>query len=592
MINEVSRRLADAKMVAIDVETNGLDWRSCFICGWVFTFGPREEDTYYLPVRHETGPNHDPAKVRDMINSHQDVTRHWVGHNLAFDLAFIHKECEPINGTFEDTMVNACLINEFEESYSLAACAENVSVQSKKSSEILQHIADTFGGAAHKNRMGEFWRLPADDAMAHEYAKGDGTTTWQLWEVQQRRLEMQELGQVHKIECDLIPVLNRMTMRGIKIDVPYLHRLKDHLEKEHTVLMKEIGGDININSSKQIAQFFSDRGYSGWPTTEKGNPSFTEEWLSTNELGQKFVNVRRVSKMLSSFVDPILERHLHNGRVHPQYNQLKSDEFGTVTGRLSSSSPNVQAVPKRNADSGIPFRAIFVPDDGMIWGSADYSQCEPRLLAHYSNCKVLVDGYSADPPVDAHTAVATAAGIDRQSGKRLNQALLTGAGIKKATLMLGKPPKEAEAIVKQYFSSMPEIRTLQEQAASVMRERGYVKSIFGRRARLEKSGYEYKAVNRLLQCSNADMIKLSMVKVDEYCMGVGGIDMLNNVHDSIDFQFSPDRVGAYRGAIELMCQFPQVNIPIVVDDDTGGNWGEASYGTKYYEEVMTKKGLK
>ena len=157
MINEVSRRLADAKVVVIDVETNGLDWRHNHIVGWVFTFGPRADDTFYLPVRHETGDNYDPAKVRDMFNSHQDVGRHWVGHNLAFDLSFIHKECEPINGTFEDTMINACLLNEFESSYSLEKCAERADVQAKKGEEIYAHIASLFGGEAHKNRMADFW---------------------------------------------------------------------------------------------------------------------------------------------------------------------------------------------------------------------------------------------------------------------------------------------------------------------------------------------------------------------------------------------------------------------------------------------------
>lgn len=592
MINEVSRRISQADTVVIDVETNGLDWRNCFICGWVFTFGPRPEDTFYLPVRHETGENYDPAKVRDMVNSHQDRPRHWVGHNIAFDLSFIHKECEPLNGTFEDTMINACLINEFESSYALSACATRADVQQKKAEEILQHIANVFGGDANKNRMGEFWRLDAEDTMAVEYATGDGTTTWQLWEVQKRLLAQQELEQVHDVECRLIPVLNRMTMRGIKIDVDRLHRLKDRIEKDLNHARELVGEDVNPRSSLQMVDFFTRHGHTNWPKTEKGNPSFTEDWLLTSGIGRRFVSVRKYSNLLNSFITPMLERHLHNGRVHPQFNQLKSDDFGTVTGRLSSSSPNVQQVPKRNMELGVPFRSIFVPDEGMVWGSADYSQCEPRLLAHYSDCKVLIDGYNANPPVDAHTAVAQAAGIDRQSGKRLNQALLTGAGINKATMMLGKPKQEAEAIVHNYFQAMPEIRQLQSYAAGVMKQRGYVRSILGRRARLEKFGYEYKAVNRLLQCSNADMIKLSMVKVDEYCRSVGGIDMLNNVHDSIDFQYSPDRREAYDEALKIMCDFPHITkIPIEVDEDSGSNWGEASYGSEDYEKVMTEKEL-
>lgn len=593
MIDEVSRRLAVAKTVVIDVETNGLDWRHNHIVGWVFTFGPRADETFYIPVRHETGANFDPKKVNAMITSHQTSTpRHWIGHNLAFDLGFIHKEGVKLNGTFEDTMINECLLNEFEQSYSLEASADRSGVQAKKATEILQHIASKFGGDPVKNRMGEFWRLDAEDRMAVEYATGDGTSTWQLWQVQQNRLDIQDLRRVWAVECALIPVLNRMSMRGIRIDTEMLGRIKERVEKDLVAYRSVIGEEVNPRSGKQMVAFFSKHGYTDWPKTEKGNPSFTEEWLLTNDVGRKFVKVRQYSNLLNSFINPMLERHLYNGRVHTQFNQLKSDEYGTVTGRLSSSNPNLQQVPKRIKDLGIMFRSIFIPDDGMVWGSADYSQCEPRLLAFYSGCKVLIDGYNSDPPVDAHTSVATSAGIDRQSGKRLNQALLTGAGIKKATAMLGKPPAEAEGIVQRYFQAMPEIRDLQHSAAQVLRQRGYIKSILGRRARLEGPGYEYKAVNRMLQCSNADMIKQSMVRIDEYCREQGLIDMINNVHDSIDFQYEPGRRSAYEQSLRIMCDFPQIDVvPIEVEEDSGSNWAIASYGEEDYNKVMGEKGL-
>jgi DNA polymerase-1 len=197
------------------------------------------------------------------------------------------------------------------------------------------------------------------------------------------------------------------------------------------------------------------------------------------------------------------------------------------------------------------------------------------------------------PPVDAHTSVATSAKIDRQSGKRLNQALLTGAGIKKATAMLGKPQKEAEEIVQKYFDTMPEIKHLQFSAAQRMKSLGYVKSILGRRARLEGPGYEYKAVNRLLQCSNADMIKQSMVLIDEYCRSEGGIDMINNVHDSIDFQYEPGRKYVYEESLRIMCDFPIIRqvVPVEVEEDSGENWSIASYGEDDYIKVMAAKGL-
>ena len=592
IIDQAYQRLNKAKQVVIDVETTGLDWRTNKICGYVLTFGPDPDDTLYLPVRHDSGPNEDAEKVRMMLIKAQAYQRHWIGHNLAFDLGFLTAEGITLNGTFEDTMINAALLDEFRRSFSLANCAEEAGVQAKLADEIKVHIETHFGQSFGRNYMGEYWRLPADDAIALDYAKGDGTTTWQLHEYQAELLDKQNLGEVHKVECDLIPVLNRMTMRGIRVNEDRLHRLREVMQGTLRNAEQALGEEINVNSSVQIMKLHEKHGELGWPTSATGKPSFPEEYLRTTEIGKKVIAVRKAKRMLEAFIDPMIDRHLHKGRVHSSFNQLRGDEYGTVTGRLSSSNPNLQQVPKRDVDSGVLFRSIFMPDEGMIWGSADYSQCEPRLLAHYSGCKVLVDGYTKKPSVDAHTAVANAAGIDRQSGKRLNQALLTGAGTKKAAMMLGKPMEEAMAIVNQYFKAMPEIRTLQGYAAEVLKSRGYVMSILGRRSRLEGRGYEYKAVNRLLQCSNADMIKLSMVKIDKLFREVGDIDMLNNVHDSIDFQYTPGREKVYRQALDIMCDFPQLRVPIEVEEDSGPDWAYASYGEKDWERVMTEKGMK
>lgn len=592
LLDTVSSRLAKAHFVVIDVETTGLDWRVNQICGYVFSFGPRQQDSFYIPIRHESGPNYDANLVRAMIMSHQDKPRHWVGHNIAFDLGFLTAEGVILNGTFEDTMINAALLDEFRRSFSLENCAEEAGVEAKKSTEIKSHIEATFSKDFGRNYMGQYWRLPADDKVAIDYATGDGVTTWQLWVVQSKALEEQSLDRVHKVECDLIPVLNRMTMRGIKIDVDRLHRLKEVTTAARDRARESLGDEVNVNSSVQVRKLHEKHGITdGWPTTEAGNPSFPEEYLKTTDLGRKIIAVRKSTRMLEAFIDPMIDRHLYKGRVHASFNQLRGDQHGTVTGRLSSSNPNLQAVPKRDEDAGVPFRSIFLPDDGKIWGSADYSQCEPRLLAHYSGCKVLVDGYTQKPSIDAHTAVAKAANIDRQSGKRLNQALLTGAGNNKAAMMLGLPMDEALKIVDAYFKSMPEIKTLQFEASTIMKKRGYVKSILGRRSRLEGEKFAYKAVNRLLQCSNADMIKLSMVRIDELCRSEGGIDMINNVHDSIDFQYDPDKEHVYQQALEIMCDFPQIRVPIEIDEDSGPDWAWASYGEKTWSKIMADRGM-
>ena len=477
VVDVVAAHLSKADRVVIDVETNGLDWKTNHIVGYVFTFGPAPEESFYIPVRHATGNNSEPTSVRNMIISHQTRPRHWIGHNLAFDLGFLTKEGIELNGTFEDTMINAALLDEFRRSFSLESCAREAGVQAKLADEIKEHIERTFGQSFGKNYMGQYWKLDAQDKVAIDYATGDGTTTWQLAEMQAEWLEDQDLGVVHDVECKLIPVLNRMTMRGIRVDEERLHKLKAIMEHRIVNANHDLGRELNVNSGAQIRKYLEDHGVTNWPTTPAGNPSFPEEFLLSNEPGQKIIKVRKAKRMLDAFIQPIIDRHLYKGRVHSTFNQLRGDEYGTVTGRLSSSNPNLQQVPKRDVGNGVLFRSIFVPDEGMVWGSADYSQCEPRLLAHYSKCKVLIGGYPQTPSVDAHTAVAQAANIDRQSGKRLNQALLTGAGNKKAAMMLGKPMDEAMRIVNDYFKAMPEIRDLQKVAANAMRDRGFVRSI-------------------------------------------------------------------------------------------------------------------
>ena len=434
--------------------------------------------------------------------------------------------------------------------------------------------------------MANYWRLDGQDDMGTEYAKGDGTSTYQLWEQQQKDLDDQDLRRVWSLENKVIRVLHRMVVRGVNIDEQRLVDVSKLVEQRLIEANESLPKDLNIRSGAQMKALFDKANITDYPITEKGNPSFTENYLLTNEIGKKIVAARKYGNLLNSFISP-MNTHIFNGRIHTEFNQSRSDHFGTITGRLSSSRPNMQQVPKRNKELGQLFRSVFVPDEGMVWGSVDYSQCEPRLLAHYSKCKVLLSGYLSDPPIDAHTAVANAAGIDRDSGKRLNQGLLTGMGKAKLIVELGVSEAQGEKIWNDYFTNMPEIKVLQKTAANKMKSVGFVKSIMGRRARLDKrSNYDmsYKAINRLLQCGNADIIKEAMVNIDNYLEANGDkVHMLLSIHDSIDFQFYEDDRQDFNTAIEIMQDFGpkksiELQVPMVVDVGEGKNWSEASYG--------------
>jgi len=599
---EALRRLTSAEKVCLDVETSGLDWKRNHIVGWVLTFGPKPEDSYYLAFRHAGGGNIEGGPKPPQDAEGWDGKLHPVeheliqrlervpllfGHNMDFDLKFAMRAGLRVRNSprIEDTAINAPLLDEWQGQYNLDFCARKAGVQAKKGEALYEHIARKFGCKPDRNSaMPHFWRMPGDDPLVVEYAEGDGTTTWQLRDWQMRQIADQELGTVHDIESRLIPVLARMSFRGIKVDEERLQELRTFVDTQIEVKLSMFPAGFNTRSPQDVEKWCTDHGHTDWPLTKLGKPSFTEAWLSTHEAGRKIVEVRKLQTLKTSFLDPMAKEHLWKGRVHPQYHQLRGDEYGTVTGRLSCSHPNLQAVSKRDKQIGKLHRSIFVPDDGHIWASADYMQCEPVLLAHYSGCKVLVEGYRANPPIDAHSAVAQATGLSRETGKRVNQTLITGGGKGVLVSKYGIPESEVHRIWTEYFRKMPEIRDLQKRAKAVFRQRGYILSPLGRRARLRDLSKDYTAMNRLLQCGNADIIKLKMVEIDEYCIQHGDpVQLLNNIHDDLAFQFRPENRKHFEECLRIMQDFSEdslitLSVPLRCDVGEGRSWAEATYG--------------
>jgi DNA polymerase-1 len=602
---QVLELLGRRQIVVVDVETSGLDWKHNYIVGYVFTFGMNQ--TYYIPVRHRSSnyanfkpppeatanrvpPNPFEINLNKALKDRAKNSRldpiHMVGHHISFDMKFMfrHKvfiEC----CTFEDTMNNACLLNEYRNSYSLMNCCLDDGVRPKEGRELYSYMQCKFGGPDGPKQMSNFWKLDGDDKLGVEYAKGDGESTWELMEKQHEKLEIQDLLDIWRIENRVTRTLWRMMTRGVRVDIPRLDEVEqiitDRLAEAHSALPN----DLNLRSGPQMKALFDAAGITNYPQTDKGNPSFAEKWLQTTGLGRRVIAARKYANLKNSFIEPLRDK-MWSGRIHTTFNQSRSEDFGTRTGRLSSNNPNMQQVPKRNVELGKLFRSVFVPDDGMKWGSADYSQCEPRLLTHYTSCKVLLDGYRADPVVDAHQAVATAANIDRTSGKRLNQGLITGMGMALLISELGVGHDEGKRIYENYFEAMPEIKSFQKHAASVLKTRGYVRSLLGRRARMDprtSKDTSYKAVNRLLQCSNADIIKKAMVDMDDYFEECGDkVHLLLSIHDSMDMQFFEYDRAIYEQGLEIMQDFGpgrsvEALVPFPVDAGEGTNWAEASY---------------
>ena len=621
----ILRRLEEQPVRCLDVETSGLEWHKNHIVGYVVCFGPRPDDSYYVPFRHagtaNVGGQPGPTTAenwngklargeKELVTALDRQGTIVFGHNLSFDLKFLHRVGYTMQPRFEDTIINAPLLNEHQGKFSLEECAVKAKVQYKKSKEIIDHIQKQFSEVKDpKTAMGHFWRLAGDDPVAVGYAEGDGTTTWQLRETQMQEIVKPGLGsapsleKVWDVECRLIPVLARMSLKGIKIDTQRYSTVAMYIKAEMERLLNKLPKDFNPRSSIDVRFLMEKNWHTDWPTTKpsklypNGQPSFVQGWLDQYPAGRQIIQIRKLTTLRDSFMVPLMQSHQIKGRVHTNFNQLKNDEYGTVTGRLSSNNPNMQAVPKHDEEIGRLFRSIFIPDHGLIWGAVDYSQCEPRLLAEYSNCKVLIDGYNSDPPVDAHTAVAEKANRRWASmspseqkqyrndyAKRINQTILTGGGKKVLVQKYKLPEEEVDKVWDDYHLAMPEIKKTQQAMQHVMRNRGYIHTLLGRRCRLIDDR-AFTGLNRALQGGNADILKLKLVEVDEYLESEGRpLDLLLNCHDAVDFQFDEGARPHFNECQRIMTDFSpgqviQINrVPITLDVGEGPNWAIATYG--------------
>jgi len=348
-----------------------------------------------------------------------------------------------------------------------------------------------------------------------------------------------------------------------------------------------------------------------YPKTEAGAPSFTKQYLNAHphEVCQMIVKLREFDKADSTFIDSIL-RHEHKGRIHTEFHQLRSDDGGTVTGRFSSSSPNLQQIPARDPDIKKLIRGLFIPEEGQMWGSFDYSSQEPRLLVHFAASMpdrmrspvvdTIVEEYHKGD-VDLHQMVADIAGISRKQAKAVNLGIMYGMGVTKLAAQLDISVEEAKRIMEEHKAKVPFVKQLADVASKRGEEQGQIRTVLGRKCRFHlweptsfgynkplpleeakkeygginnlKRAFTYKALNKLIQGSAADQTKKAMAD----CYAEGLIPLLT-VHDELCFSVENEEQSAR--IKEIMETGIPLKIPSKVDDDIPAlrglpnNWGE------------------
>ena len=337
-------------------------------------------------------------------------------------------------------------------------------------------------------------------------------------------------------------------------------------------------------------------------TTANGAPSFTKEFLSghPHELPKLIVEVREFNKARTTFIDTLI-KHSHNGRIHADIHQLRSDEGGTITGRFSYSNPNLQQIPSRNEVIGPLIRGLFLPEEGQHWGSFDYSSQEPRIVVHYASLLKLpkadefVAAYRADPRTDFHQMVADVAGISRKQAKVIGLGIMYGMGVTKLGNQLGLELNDAKELLADVHEKVPFVKEMSEFASGVAGKRGSIRTLLGRKCRYEKweparfgvhkplthdeafatygpsirRAFTYKALNSLIQGSAADQTKSALVDLAD----AGFLPMIQ-IHDELAMTV-PDEKTA-KQIQEIMENSVQLEIPSVVDAELGASWGTAS----------------
>jgi len=593
--------LRHADEIAIDLETHDPDLKKLgtgSVIGRGKVVGIAvATDGYsgYFPFDHEGGGNLDKDLVikwfKDICESAADK----IFHNAMYDVCWIRAMGFKINGRIYDTMIAASLVNENRYRYDLNSLGWDFVGQGKNETE-LNNAAKEWG----VDPKADMWKLPA--LYVGNYAERDAELTLALWKVMQKEINSQDLNSIFNLETDLFPCLVDMRFKGVRVDTESAHRLKQQLSEQEKQLLlevnKETGEECQIWAARSIAKVF-DKLKLPYERTEKTQaPSFTKNFLSNHEhpLVKKIAKAREINKAHTTFIDTII-RYEHKGRIHADINQIRSDQGGTVTGRFSYSNPNLQQIPARNKDLGPLIRSLFIPESGCEWGCFDYSQQEPRLVVHYASLDQDTSVFGVkeaydDGDADFHTIVAKMADIPRSAAKTINLGLFYGMGKAKLQAELGVSKDKAEELFSIYHNRVPFVKSLTKSVSNRAQQRGQIRTLLGRLCRFHlwepntfgmhkalpfeqavqehgpgiKRAYTYKALNKLIQGSAADMTKKSMLDLYKE-----GIVAHIQIHDELDVSVeSPEQA---KKIVEIMENAVKLEIPNKVDYESGKNWG-------------------
>ena len=587
-LNRWVEKLKQAKLFALDTETDNLDYMAANLVG--ISFALENGEAAYLPLQLDylgapkTLEKTTALTLLKPVLENPSIQK--VGQNFKYDLTIFARNGIDVQGVAFDTMLESYVLN--------STGRHNMDDLAKR---YLGHQTISFEEIAGKGKNQlTFNQIPLEQAA--EYAAEDADVTMKLQQVLWEKLSKEPtLEKLFKeMELPLLGVLSRMERRGVLIDSDALflqsneiaNRLSK-LEEQAYVLADQ---PFNLASTKQLQEILFDKlGLPVIQKTPKGAPSTNEEVLEelafSHELPKVLVEHRGLSKLKSTYTDKLPQMvNPQTGRVHTSYHQAV-----TATGRLSSSDPNLQNIPIRN-EEGRRIRQAFIAREGFTVVAADYSQIELRIMAHLSQDQGLINAFTQGKDIHRSTA-AEIFGValdevtseQRRNAKAINFGLIYGMSAFGLSRQLGIGRADAQSYMDLYFKRYPGVQTFMHDIREKAKAQGYVETLFGRRLYLpdinssngmRRKAAERVAINAPMQGTAADIIKRAMIQLDQKLQNDPDIAMIMQVHDELVFEVRSEKVAFYSELIKTQMESAtNLVVPLIVDVGQGNNWDEA-----------------
>jgi len=585
-----AKKINKCNVFAIDTETSSLDTMTADLIG--ISLACNEGEGCYIPIKHfyEEMPKQIPlSQIQKILGS--VITKNQkklVGQNLKFDLPMLNRHGINVEEFLGDTMLMSYVLNSTGTRHGLDRMAlYYLNYEPMKYEEV--------AGSASKQINFAQVEIPA----ATFYAAEDADITLRLFNLFNGMLEDQPklINLLQSIEYPMLRSLIRVETNGAKIDAQMLSKYSDELAIKIEELSKDAfkiaGEEFNMDSPKQLVEILYNKlDLPVLKKTPKGQPSTNEDTLQRlaeeYDLPKIIIEYRRLAKLKSTYTDSLINiQHPVSKRIHTSYQQAV-----TSTGRLSSTEPNLQNIPIKTPE-GRKIREAFIAEKGNVLISADYSQIELRIMAHLSGDKNLTHAFNNN--IDVHSATASeifnisleeVSTDHRRSAKAINFGLIYGMSAFGLTRQLGIPRHEAQAYLDTYFERYTGVRKYMDSTKELAKKNLFVETILGRKLHvaaindsngLRRQAAERAAINAPLQGSAADIIKKAMIDVDHWIgKNNSDIKMIMQVHDELIFEakkgFAEE---ALENIISLMESSVKLDIPLIVDANTGANWNEA-----------------